>query len=182
MTVRDIISAGIFAALTAIFAQITIPLPFTPVPITLQVFAVCLTAAILGSRLGTISMSVYVLIGALGMPVFSAGKAGLQIVLGPTGGYIIGFILAAGVTGKIVERKSPPTFKHSLAAMAAGLVIVYLAGMLQLSLVTGMPLSAAFAAGVAPFIWMDAVKIALGASIACSVRRALIKQKLISVP
>lgn len=182
MATRDMITAGIFAALTAIFAQITIPLPFTPVPITLQVLAVCMAAAILGSKLGTISQLVYVLIGSLGMPVFSAGRSGLQVVLGPSGGYILGFVAAAFIIGKIIERKSLPTLKVTLIAMWAGLAAIYLIGMLQLSLVTGMPLSAAFMAGVIPFIWMDTIKITLGAYIAYSVRTVLIKQRLISVP
>jgi len=182
MSIREMIAASIFAALTAIFAQLMIPLPFTPVPITFQVLAVCLAAAILGSRLGTISQLVYVLIGTLGIPVFSAGRSGLQVVLGPSGGYILGFIIAAFVIGKIVELKSAPTFKNTLLAMSAGLAVIYLSGMLQLSLVTGMPLSGAFMTGVVPFIWMDAIKISLGASIASKVRTVLKKQKLISIP
>lgn len=181
MSTRDMIAVAIFAALTAIFAQISIPLPFTPVPVTFQVLAVCLTAAILGSKLGTVSQLIYVALGAIGVPVFSGGKAGLHIITGPTGGYILGFIAAAFIIGRIVERKSVPTFANTSTAMLSGLLAIYLLGMVQLALVAKLPLPAAFMAGVVPFIGIDIVKIVLGAYIACSVRSILIKQRLISV-
>ncbi|MBA1333986.1 MAG: Substrate-specific component BioY of biotin ECF transporter [Firmicutes bacterium] len=181
MNTKEMIAAAMFAALTAIFAQISIPLPFSPVPITLQVLAVCLAAAILGSKLGTLSQLLYVAIGAIGLPVFAAGTSGIQAIIGPRGGYIIGFVLGAFVIGKIVERKSPPTLPVTMAAMLAGVIVIYFAGMLQLSVVTGMDLKAAFLAGVAPFVGMDVIKIALGSYVAYSVRNVLIRQNLLTV-
>jgi biotin transport system substrate-specific component len=176
---KDMILVSMFAALTAIFAQVTIPLPISPVPITLQVLAVCLTSAILGSRLAFMSMLVYITVGILGMPVFSGGASGLGVVMGPTGGYITGFLLSSYVTGKLVQRKPLPTLSNTLFAMFSGLLVIYATGMLQLSLVTGMPLQAAFMSGVVPFIGLDIIKIAVGAGVACSVRTILIRQNLL---
>ena len=179
MKTKDMILVSMFAALTAIFAQVTIPLPISPVPITLQVLAVCLTSAILGSRLAFMSMLVYIAVGILGMPVFSGGASGLGVVMGPTGGYITGFLLSSYVTGKLVQRKPLPTLSNTLFAMFSGLLVIYATGMLQLSLVTGMPLQAAFMSGVVPFIGLDIIKIAVGAGVACSVRTILIRQNLL---
>ncbi len=176
---KDMILVSMFAALTAIFAQVTIPIPISPVPITLQVLAVCLTSAILGSRLAFMSMLVYITVGILGMPVFSGGASGLGVVMGPTGGYITGFLLSSYVTGKLVQRKPLPTMSNTIVAMFSGLLVIYTAGMLQLSLVTGMPLQAAFMSGVVPFIGLDIIKIAVGAGVACSVRTILIRQNLL---
>ncbi len=176
---KDMILVSMFAALTAIFAQVTIPIPISPVPITLQVLAVCLTSAILGSRLAFMSMLVYITVGILGMPVFSGGASGLGAVMGPTGGYITGFLLSSYVTGKLVQRKPLPTMSNTIVAMFSGLLVIYTAGMLQLSLVTGMPLQAAFMSGVVPFIGLDIIKIAVGAGVACSVRTILIRQNLL---
>ena len=179
MKTKEMILISMFAAVTAISAQVTIPIPISPVPITMQVLAVCLTSAILGSRLAFMSMLVYVAVGILGMPVFSGGASGLGAVMGPTGGYIIGFLLSSYVTGKLVQRKPLPTLSNTLAAMFSGLLVIYTTGLLQLSLVTGMPLQAAFMSGVVPFIGMDIIKIAVGAGVACSVRTILIRQNLL---
>lgn len=179
MKTKEMMLISLFAALSAICAQLTIPLPISPVPITLQVLAVCLAAAILGSRLSTLSQLIYIAVGMLGMPVFAAGASGLHTVLGPSGGYIIGFLPASLIIGKIIEAKPLPTLLSSFAAMLCGLSIIYFAGMMQLSLVTGVTLKAAFISGVAPFIGMDIAKITVGASVACSVRTILIKQSLL---
>ena len=175
---KDMILVSMFAALTAFSPR----LPFrfnSPVPITLQVLAVCLTSAILGSRLAVMSMLVYIVVGILGMPVFSGGASGRGAVMGPTGGYITGFLLSSYVTGKLVQRKPLPTMSNTIVAMFSGLLVIYTAGMLQLSLVTGMPLQAAFMSGVVPFIGLDIIKIAVGAGVACSVRTILIRQNLL---
>ncbi len=182
MTLKEMILISIFAALTAIFAQIIVPLPVGPVPITLQVLAVCLASAILGSRLAIFSQLIYISLGLIGMPVFSGGAAGPAQIMGPTGGYIIGFLPAAFVIGKIVERKPYPTSANTLLAMLCGLSIIYSLGMLQLALVTGITVKAAFISGVIPFLGMDLIKIVLGATVACSVRTVLIKQKLLDIP
>jgi len=95
----EISLTSLFAVLTALGAYIIIPLPFTPVPITMQTFFVYLAAAILGSRLGTLSMVIYLCLGVAGLPVFHGGLAGFGVLGGPTGGYIFGFILGSYVIG-----------------------------------------------------------------------------------
>jgi biotin transport system substrate-specific component len=178
---KDMILVSMFAALTAIFAQVTIPLPISPVPITMQELAVCLAAAILGSRLATLSQLIYIAVGIIGMPVFSGGTAGLARLMGPTGGYITGFLLSSFVIGKIVEQRPLPTLTGTFLAMLCGLCVIYTCGMLQLSLVLDITLKAAFMAGVFPFIGIAIIKIALGAAVACSVRTILIKQNLLNI-
>jgi biotin transport system substrate-specific component len=182
MKTREMILVSMFAALTAIFAQFTIPLPFSPVPITMQELAVCLAAAILGSRLAALSQLIYITIGLIGMPVFSGGTAGLARLMGPTGGYITGFLLSSFVIGRIVEQRPLPTVRRTFLAMLCGLLVIYTCGMLQLSLVAGITLRAAFVSGVAPFIGMAVIKIVLGATVASPVRTVLIRQNLLYVP
>ncbi|MDD2573416.1 MAG: biotin transporter BioY [Bacillota bacterium] len=181
MKTTEMILVSMFAALMAIFAQITIPLPISPVPITMQELAVCLAAAILGSRLALLSQLIYIAVGIIGMPVFSGGTAGLARLMGPTGGYITGFLLASYVIGKIVEQRPLPTIRRTFLAMLCGLLLIYTCGMLQLSLVTGITLKAAFLSGVIPFIGIAIIKIVLGATVAASVRTILIKQNLLKV-
>ena len=101
-----LILCGIFAAVTAICSLITIPLGFTPVPINLGTLAVFLTGGVLGKKYGTLSMTVYVLLGAAGVPVFSGFRGGLGVLAGPTGGYIIGYIAAVLVIGLLADRIS----------------------------------------------------------------------------
>ncbi|MBO8169758.1 MAG: biotin transporter BioY [Thermoanaerobacteraceae bacterium] len=169
------ILVAMFAAITAVMAQISIPIPFSPVPITMQVFAVCLAAGILGARLAATSMVVYTLLGIAGVPVFAQGKAGLPVVLGPTGGYIWGFIIAAFVMGAIVDRVKHPGYKTMLLAMMVGLVIIYTTGTIQLAKIVGLGPVEAIAAGVGWFLPLDVVKIFLAAGIGYSVRNALIR-------
>lgn len=174
MKLQSMILAGMFAAITAVMAQISVPIPFSPVPITMTVFAVCLTAGILGSRLGSISMGVYILLGSVGVPVFAQMKAGLPVLLGPTGGYIWGFVIAAFVMGRIVEQLSQPGYKTMLAAMFVGLMIIYFTGTVQLAYVVNLTAGQALAAGVGWFLPLDTLKIFLAAGIAHAVRRALV--------
>ena len=154
-------------------------LPISPVPVTMQELAVCLAAAILGSRLAVLSQLIYIAVGIIGMPVFSGSTAGLARLIGPTGGYITGFLLSSFVIGKIVEQRPLPTLPGTFLAMLCGLIVIYTCGMLQLSLVLGISLKAAFISGVVPFIGMAIIKIAVGAAVACSVRTVLLRQNLL---
>ena len=123
---RDALLVVGFSLLTALCARIVIPLPFTPVPITGQTFAVLLTGAALGARRGAAAIVLYVLEGLAGLPVFAGGASGLARLLGPTGGYLLGFIAAAYLTGTLAERGWDRTVRWAAAAMAAGNVVVYL--------------------------------------------------------
>jgi biotin transport system substrate-specific component len=147
-----------FALLTALMAQIVIPLPFTPVPITGQTFAVLLTGALLGSRLGVASMLLYVALGAVGLPFFAGGAHGLRVVLGATGGYLLGFVMADFVVGSLAERCWDRSLRRSLPAMLAGEVAIYAFGLLGLGLALHWPANL-LQLGLLPFLIGDAIKL-----------------------
>jgi len=147
-----------FALFTALCAKVRISLPFTPVPITMQTFAVLLAGLLLGRGLGSASMALYLALGVTGLPLFSLG-GGLSYLAGPTGGYLIGFLLAAYLVGYLAERGWDRGYGRCLAAMLAGELAIYLPGLLWLSRFT--PPDALFKMGLWPFIPGDLVKIGL---------------------
>jgi biotin transport system substrate-specific component len=157
------------AALTAAAAQISVPLPFTEVPFTFQPMVVLLGALALGPRLGAAAQVVYLLAGVAGLPVFAASATlapGALRLLGPTGGYLMSYPLAAFVTGYLAQRGFDKRYGTSVLAMAAGLVVIYACGALWLGLfartVTGggpIGIREALLAGVFPFIVADVLKL-----------------------
>jgi len=155
--------------LTIVAAQVSIPLPFTPVPFTLQPMIVLLGAAALGPRLGVSAQVIYLALGIAGMPVFAASPVlpqGIARLLGPTGGYLMSYPLAAFVTGHLAERGLDRRYLTSVLAMGAGLAIVFSCGVLWLAF--GVPhagLSAASASGLVPFLPADIVKVFLAATV-----------------
>lgn len=168
---RNLILSGLFAAVLALLAQLSIPLPFSPVPITGQVFGVFLAGSILGGRWSAVSLFVYVLLGAMGLPVFHNFQGGLHILLGPTGGYLWGFILGGFLLGKISERGD--SIGYTSLGMLICLLVIYTLGVLQLALITGLALSQALLLGVLPFIPLDLVKLAAASVLGIQVRRRL---------
>ncbi|MBN1104639.1 MAG: biotin transporter BioY, partial [Deltaproteobacteria bacterium] len=158
---RGMVYASMFGAATAAGAYVAIPLP--PVPITLQTLVLFVGAGLLGSRLGALSQVIYLLLGIMGLPVFAGGKAGLGVLFGPTGGYLIGFVAGAFVVGLLVEMRKGPGFPWYAFSMAGGTLVVYLLGVLQLSLVARLTLQKAFLVGALPFLAGDALKIVAGA-------------------
>lgn len=148
------------AALTALAAQWEIVLPFTPVPITGQTFAVLLTGAALGARLGAAGQLLYVGVGALGAPIFSDASGGIEVVQGATGGYLIGFVFAAGLVGWMAEHRHDRTFSTMFTAFILGSFVIYLFGVIGLMIATGWPLTEAVEKGVVPFLLGDLVKAA----------------------
>ncbi len=177
MQTKHYILCGLFAALMAIMAQVSIPIPFSPVPITGQTFGVFLVGGILGSRRGAVAVLVYILMGAVGMPVFHHAQGGIHIVLGPTGGYLWGFVLGVYLLGKVVERKS--TYAAMAGGMGLCLAAIYTLGTLQLSFITGLGLPQALVMGVVPFIPLDAVKLFAAAGLSLAVRQQLLKAGLL---
>ncbi|SEQ88033.1 biotin transport system substrate-specific component [Virgibacillus subterraneus] len=169
---RFILHCAIFAAITAIMAQIEIPLPL--VPISGQTLAVGITATILGSRKGAVAMVCYAAIGAIGLPVFAGFSGGSQVLVGPTGGYIFGFIAAAFVTGFILE-KSRFTVPMAMIANTIGMVITLLFGTIQLKYVVELTWGEALAAGVYPFIIVGLIKAFLASWIGITVRNRLVQ-------
>jgi biotin transport system substrate-specific component len=146
------------AALTALAAQWRIYLPFTPVPITGQTFAVLLTGAALGWRLGAGGQLFYVAVGAAGVPVFSDASGGIEVITGATGGYLIGFIFAAALVGWMAEHRQDRTFPTMFTAFMLGSAVIYLFGVGGLMSFAGMSASGAFEAGVVPFLFGDLIK------------------------
>jgi len=145
--------------LIAVSAQFAFQLPFSPVPITAQTAAVFLIAALLGKKRGAAAVSLYLIEGALGLPVFAGGKSGLSALVGPTGGYLIGFLAAAYLVGAVVERGWDRTVVSSLLALALGNGAVYLCGLTWLGLALGT--QEALTLGLYPFLPGDLIKIFL---------------------
>ncbi len=143
-------------------AQVAIPLPWTPVPLTLQTFAVMFVAVMLGAKRGALVLVLYLLEGAMGLPVFQPfGLPGAARLLGPTAGYLWSYPVAAFVTGWLVERWAGTSVPRLYAALAAGQVIVLSCGAAWLGLLSQSTLQAAFLAGFAPFVLGDIVKMTL---------------------
>ncbi len=158
---RDTLLITISALFVAAFAQIRIPLPFTPVPLTGQTFAVLLVGAALGSKRGAISLVLYTLLGALGLPFFAGGASGLAYMSGPTLGYLVGFIVAAYVIGLLAERGLERSVRTSLIPFLAGTVIIYLFGAGWLAILFGV--EQAITLGILTFLVGDAIKLILAA-------------------
>ena len=161
-----------FAALTAAAAQVSVPLPFTQVPFSFQPTVVLLSGLVLGPRLGAASQLLYLAAGIAGLPVFALSATlppGAWRLLGPTGGYLLSYPLAAFVAGALARRGFDRRYLTSILAMALGLVIIYACGTLWLAYAavgrTAVGLAAAFATGVAPFVIADVVKLAAAAGI-----------------
>jgi biotin transport system substrate-specific component len=147
------------AALTALAAQWEIHLPFTPVPVTGQTFAVLLTGAALGMTLGAAGQAVYVVAGAIGLPVYAGGEGGWDTASAQgSAGYLIGFIFAAGFVGFMAERRQDRTFPTMFTAFIAGSFIIYAFGVAGLMILLGMTFSEAVVAGVVPFVLGDIIK------------------------
>ena len=169
------IQAALFAALTAVFSQIALPLPFTPVPVNLATLAVMLAGGILGMRFGLISQVIYVCLGLVGLPVFAQFTGGAGIVLGPTGGYIAGYILSAGLAGLLFDRLSSGKNGTGVCAgiYAVSLLACYLPGTLWFMVVTGSGLIPSLMMCVIPFLPGDALKIAAAVLLTKRLRPAL---------
>jgi biotin transport system substrate-specific component len=154
-----VLGGALFVGLSA---QIAIPLPFTPVPLTLQTFAVLLMAAALGSVRGMLSMLVYAVVGMVGVPWFAEGSSGVSA---PSFGYIIGFIVAAGIVGRIAESGATRSVSRTAILMTLGNVIIYAFGVVWLALAIDTSLTNAISLGLVPFLIGDAIKIVAAAGL-----------------
>jgi len=169
--VAEQLGAALFVTvLTAVAAQISVPLPFTPVPLTFQPMVVLVGAAALGSRLGMASQVLYLALGIAGLPLFAASPVlpqGAARLLGPTGGYLMSFPLAAFVAGFLAERGFDRRYPTALLAMLCGLAVVFAGGLLWLMIASRPPVgvSAALAAGFLPFIVPDLLKLLVAAAV-----------------
>lgn len=176
MLARDLqrtVYASLLAALVAISAYL--PIPIGPVPIILQNIFILLAGLLLGSRWGLFSMGIYLLVGAIGMPVFTGGRGGLAHFLGPTGGYLIGYACCAYVTGFIAERGKQSIARDTLAVIAGDLML-FVFGVPWLMAVTGMTFEKALLAGMLPFLPGDAIKAAAAVILAKALRPVVNRQ------
>lgn len=151
------------AALTALLAQVAVPL--VPVPVTGQTLAVLLVGATLGAARGAIALGVYAALGIVGLPVFSDFGSGLGVVLGPTGGYILGFVAAAALVGWLSERAWERQVLKALATFAAGTLVVFALGLPWLAVTLQLDLAQTLNAGLWPFLLGGAIKTAIAAGL-----------------
>jgi len=170
LSTKEITLVGMCAALMAIFSQLSIPLPFTSVPITLQVFGIVILSVIVGAKIGTISIIVYELIGAIGLPVFANFHGGYNVFLGPTGGYLIGFIIMAFLIGYASSKQNKILL---FIAAYIGVTADLLIGTLYLKIVAGMNMQSALIAGLYPFIIKDFITIAIAVLIGLKVKKSV---------
>jgi biotin transport system substrate-specific component len=154
---------GLGALIVALAAQVVVPIPLNPVPITLQPLAVLTVGGLLGAAGGASALVLYLALGALGLPVFAGGGAGILHLLGPTGGYLLAFPVAAGVTGALVGNP-PRSVLRVLLACALGMAIIHIGGVSQLALLGGDP-ALAFRIGFVPFLTSDLLKVGLAAAL-----------------
>ena len=162
---RDVVLVVAGAMFIYLTARIAIPVQGSPVPITGQTFGVLLVGAALGFRRGFLAVSTYVLLGVIGLPFFAEGKGGLSVIWGTNGGYLIGFIVAGAVVGRLAELGWDRRFTAALAAMFIGNVIIYAIGLPWLMVVTGWTVEKTIAAGLTPYLVGDAIKLVLAAAL-----------------
>ena len=166
---RAAVAVTCFALLTAALAQVRFGLGFTPVPLTGQTFAVLLAGGVLGARLGAASQLLYVLLGAIGLPFYNEARGGWDAATGSTAGYLVGFVVAAYVVGRLAERGHDRRIDTALPAFLFGSVVIYAFGASWLAIDLGIPFTAAsgessaLALGVTPFLVGDAAKIMVAA-------------------
>ncbi len=162
-TVFDIVMVVAGIVFVALLAHIRIPLPFTPVPITGQTLGVLMVGSVLGSRLGLLSLLFYLIVGAIGLPVFTGGS-GIEYMTGATLGYLVSYPIVAGLMGYLSERGWDRKFSTTILAYALGSAIIYGLGMAWLAVLRGS-LVEAFMLGVLPFLIGDAIKVAIAAAV-----------------
>jgi len=166
-TGRRIIEISIGALLVAVAAQVAVPVPFTPVPMTLQPLAVLVVGGLLGAAGGLAALTTYLALGLLGLPVFAGGSSGAVHLIGPTGGYLLAFPVAAAVTGALAGRTAG-VFR-TLLACALAMAVIHAGGVAQLALLGGNP-AAAFRMGFIPFFTGDLLKVGLATALILGLR------------
>lgn len=175
-----LIICALFTALTAVGAYLSLPLPFTPVPVTLATLAAMLSGALLGSKYGSISQLVYIFIGAIGVPVFHNFTAGLGIITGPTGGYLIGYVVIAFCAGLYSKTSRPESSNLSstlklILFLTVGNILCYAAGTLWFVISTDSSVVAALLSCIVPFIPGDILKILVAAFLTKRLQAAMQK-------
>lgn len=171
---RQLTLTAVMTAVTCILGPFSIPLPFSPVPIALTNLAIYISVFVLGMKLGTVSYVLYMLLGAVGLPVFTGFSGGLGRVAGPTGGYLVGFIFMALITGFFIER-FPKKLSFAVIGMVVGTIVCYFFGTIWLAAQMDLSFGGALTSGVIPFIPGDAAKIIIAAMLGPKLRTAVLK-------
>ncbi len=173
MKTKEMLLCALMVAVLAVLAQIAIPVG--PVPFTMNIMGVFLAGGLLGSRLGTITMLVYLLLGAFGLPIFSGTRGGFAVIAGPTGGFLWGYVIAAYIVGYFYQGngKFKSKYLNFFLGAVLGLVVIYVLGVIQLKFVLGLGFWEALAMGVTPFIIPDFIKIFFVAIIIAPLKKAL---------
>ncbi len=174
MKPQDLTRVALFAAITAVLSQISIPLPFTPVPITFSIIAVMLAGGVLSPSQAVLSQIVYLLVGAVGVPVYAGMSGGIAKLFGPTGGYLFAYPLMAWFIAVIVKRFAHRSFAALVISMLGSLVICYGLGTPWLAFTAGLSAKSALMAGVLPYLPLDIAKAASCAVICHAVRSRLV--------
>lgn len=164
---RRLIEVALGALLVAAAAQAAVPVPFNPVPMTLQPLAVLVVGGLLGASGGVAALVTYLALGVAGLPVFAGGSSGVWHLAGPTGGYLLAFPVAAGVTGALLGRSAG--ILRVLLACALGMVVIHVGGVAQLALLGGDP-GLALRIGFVPFLTGDLLKVGLAAAVILGLR------------
>ena len=172
LSVKEITLVGLATAIMGIFSQLALPIPFTTVPLTLQTFGLVIISVVLGKKIGTLSILIWALLGTIGIPVFSGFSSGLGVLVGPNGGYIIGFIFMSFIIG----YTSTSTNKNNILLFVGvylGQAVQYTFGVIQLKIVLGLSLPNALLAGLYPFILKDIIMITVAVTLALSIKKSL---------
>jgi len=172
--ITSFIYSALFAALISVMGLLSIPLPISPVPITGQSLAIMLAGSILTVRQAAFSVLTFLLIGAVGVPVFAGLTGGIGIIVGPRGGYLIGFLLGAMIIA-LLKGKNNNIWRLALANIAGGIIVVYTLGVLWLSFLTGMGLEKAIMVGLLPYIPGDLFKVFVATVIGVAINKQLPK-------
>ena len=153
------------ALLIYLSARVAIPRPDSPVPYTLQNLGILVAGGALGQRRGALAAILYVALGVIGLPFFAEGRGGLSIITGATGGYLVGFVLAAALVGRLAELGWDRRIGGAIGATLLGTIVIYAVGVPWLAVATGMPAGNAIATGLAPFVIVDTVKLLAAAAV-----------------
>lgn len=175
---KMLINSALFAAIIGILSQVSIPLPFSPVPITGQTLAIGLAATILGKKYGTISLLLYLALGAIGIPVFAGGAAGFGVLVGSTGGYLIGFIPTIFIIAYYIE-KTRFTVLNAMIANTIGMFVTLIFGTVWLKIAASLSWQDAMAFGFYPFIILGLVKAYVASALGVIIGKRLAKANLL---
>lgn len=174
---KQLTKMSICVALLCVSAYISFPLPFTPIMITAQTIVINLIALLLSPKQSAITVAVYILLGAVGLPVFSGGTAGIGRLLGPTGGFILGFLIAAPLIS-LAKGKTNSFKRYLLVTVAIGMPVIYLFGTIQLALLNKISFAAALSAAVLPYILGDVLKCLAASYLGKVLNKVLVTAKL----